>query len=244
MSWSNPQKRIPNPTKLWLEWNGKGETFRTYDKETKQKKDVIVKRILVIKQMACITGFDAITKKGYYSNEVSNAQEEFLYLKEGDKLIMKSKWSDEMKSALPKGAHYTASIYASVDGVLTNIKLKSSQLNVWIEINKTAKKMGILDNFAVAFTGCENRKNGVTDYTVPSFSLVEPTKEEIEKAAELEKEFTAFLDSKRKSKESIESEADTEDEDEYEDSGNENNNQQPQIIEDYDNNGSEDDLPF
>lgn len=242
MSWSNPQKRVPNPTKLWLEWNGKGEKFQTYDKETKQKTDVDVKRILVIKQMSCVTGFDAITRQGYYSNEVSNAQEEFLYVREGKKLIMKSKWSDEMKDALPKGAHYTKSIYALVDGIPANLKLKKSQLNKWIEITDEAKRLGILDNFAAEFTGFENRKNGAVDYTVPTFSLVEPTKEEIEKAAESEKLFMVFFDSKKKAQELVEPEGGDDEDEEPNEEPQQPQSQKPEIVE---SDGTEDDdLPF
>lgn len=202
-----------------------------YNKEIKKSEPVEVKKILVLDTLHCITGFDVFKKMGYNSNEVKDLKREFLYLKDGNKdLKVKGLWAD-IKDHLPKGAVYTSSIYALVDGELANIKIKKSTLNAWIEALKgvNAEDVGIM------LTGNEERKNGATTYYVPTFDIFTPTEEENQKAIEADKVLQAYFDSRKGQHPAMDEEDEAEDDETKV-------NDTPQIIQSDDE--ENDDLPF
>lgn len=193
MSRSNPYQKTPHPCRKWLEWAGDTGNFKVYNKETKKSEAVEVRKILVLDTLHCITGFDLIRKMGYNSNEVKDLSKEPLYLKDGNKdLQVKGLWAD-IKEALPKGAKYTASVYALIDGELANIKMKGSTLNTWIETIKSVN----VEEVGVLLTGNEQKKNGSTTYFVPTFDIFTPTEEENQQAIEADKVLQSYFSSKK-----------------------------------------------
>jgi len=228
MSRSNPYQRTPHPCKKWLEWAGSTGNFKVYNKETKSSEPVNVKKILVLDTLHCITGFDVVKKMGFNSNEVKDLSKEPLYLKDGNRdLKIRGLWAD-VKEALPKGARYTSSIYALVDGELSNIKLKGATLNTWID---TLKDVNV-EEVGIMLTGNEERKNGATTYYVPTLDIFTPTEAENQQAIEADKVLQSYFNSRKGQHPAMDEGDETEDL--------EKTNDTPQIVEDEE----EDGLPF
>ena len=228
MSRSNPYQRTPHPCKKWLEWAGSTGNFKVYNKETKSSEPVSVKKILVLDTLHCITGFDVVKKMGFNSNEVKDLSKEPLYLKDGSKdLRIKGLWSD-IKESLPKGAKYTTSIYALVDGELSNIKIKSSTLNAWIDATKNVN----VEEVGIFLVGNEELKNGNNTYYAPTFEIFTPTEAENQQAIEADKVLQAYFNSRKGQHPAMDEGDETEDL--------EKANDTPQIVEYED----EDGLPF
>jgi len=166
---------------------------------------------------------------GFNSNEVKDLSKEPLYLKDGNRdLKIRGLWAD-IKEALPKGARYTSSIYALVDGrAIKHQAKRGATLNTWID---TLKDVNV-EEVGIMLTGNEERKNGATTYYVPTLDIFTPTEAENQQAIEADKVLQSYFNSRKGQHPAMDEGDETEDL--------EKANDTPQIVEDED----EDGLPF
>jgi len=161
-----------NPAKKFLEWKSNDKTFMFYNKETQEKEMISLPlKLLVLKEMHTIKGFDEGANSGIYSNEVKLiGSEEITVRNFSGGMIAKGLYKDVKEQIRAKGGHYSKSIYAMLEtGEIINIQLKGAAVQKWGEF--TQKTRSRLTDEWITITGAEDRKKGAVKYTVPIFEF-------------------------------------------------------------------------
>jgi hypothetical protein len=202
---------LPNPVKRYYQWGSEVKGFKWYNKDAKENKVEFPLSVAFITSRSTVRGWHDGTESAIYANEVKNTAQEPLNVysskpdKKGNTLLATGIYKN-IKGEL-QGGHYEKVIYGYQEGVgVVKINLKGSALQAFSNFEKDNKRDVLFDNFLTIKT-FESAKKGATKYTVPNFELGQPITSELDvKVNEAYKEVVAFLDSKGKSKDTVEEE--------------------------------------
>ena len=201
MSLSNPDERVSNPAEIFLEWQGKKANLYYYDKDKKENvKLALPFKMIVLDQLACISGFSDQANSNIYSNQVRNTKTEKLHVKtykggyswEG----LYEKLKLDVKSF---GGKFTKSIYVAIrlptskDFIIANLKLRGGSQYEWSEFcNKNKEHIAKVGG--VSITGFKEEKKGDNTYYIPTFQI-EPVSQQStrETAIEMDKKLQVYL---------------------------------------------------
>lgn len=194
MSLSSPT--LQNPAEHFFEWKGGTGTLSFYDKE--KKESVIVPlpfTFIVLDQLHTITGYDKMSKSGYWSNEVKDIRrDEFtLRTKGGVKYVGPYK-NEQGIVMMPKGANYTKSVYIAHQNkagewIMGNIKLSGSARGAWFDFSKAHS----VENGKITITKGDKETSPVGDYYPPVFNWAKWDDEEYHSAVILDKLLQQYL---------------------------------------------------
>ncbi len=174
-----------NPATKWLEWKSDDKLFKYYDKEAKEEVEVkLPLKLLFLKQMSTVKGWDSHNDCRIYANEVSRTDKEELTVKsyKGGNLIS-GLWKDIKAKVDQMGGKYFRSIYFLTEsGDIINIQLKGSAVSAWFDFFSDNRK-ALTDNW-VTITGAKDGKKGSIKYSIPVFKLGDSVDDDTDKNAE------------------------------------------------------------
>ncbi|MCR9064728.1 MAG: hypothetical protein NXI00_12220 [Cytophagales bacterium] len=187
-----------NPATKFLEWKSDLQALSYYDKEQGQNIEVKLPfKFLVLKEMHTVKGWDDASGSGIYANEVVNIGQDQLTVKSfKGGVLAKGIYKDIKPVIEPKGAHYSKSIYALLDGEIVNLQFKGACVQSWGDFTQKARKR-LPDEF-VTIVSAEERVKGKVKYSVPVFQFTGVISKEEDVTAEakykeLEEYFSGYL---------------------------------------------------
>lgn len=204
MSLSNPTTST-NPATKFIEWKGGEGKFSYYNKETKQTVDMPKEMyIIVLDQLATITGFSETDKSGIWSNEVKYSATEELIVKTRNGELYKGLYKDIKDKIKVSGGNFAKSVYACLitaqgqnqkpELELVNFKFSGCSLAPWIEAKAT-------DDGCVIKLSTNDvvLKKGASKYFAPTIEKLTPRQDILDLAKSLDKVLQKYLIDKNSS---------------------------------------------
>lgn len=190
---------LTNPAKFFIQWKSKDEAFIYYNKDKKEDVKMPKPFVFIPLSMAyTLKGYNQKKQKSYIANEVENIETDVFTIRSYDALKkVNVEWTGlykDIKDIFDDNIKYTISLYAAIKNkkgemALVNLQLNGAALFHWFEF---AKKNDIWSN-AIKVEKDTNEKNGAVSYKAPVYELVDLSKEDDIKAADLQDEINAYL---------------------------------------------------
>lgn len=188
---------LENPSVYFAEWDSDNKCFKYYKKYAEPKtvdgktvkgENVLLKlpyTFLVLDMMYTIRGYNDDMGQGYYSNEVKDLKTGIFTVRVGKAAIATGNYKEIM--AQLRDAKFCQSVYVAVKHeknlVIANIQLKGAAVSAWIDFCSLNRKS--IYKKAIAVKEFTDAKKGKTEYTVPTFELIDVSPETDEQAKAL-----------------------------------------------------------
>lgn len=190
---------LTNPSKFFLQWKSKEESFIYYNKEKKEDVKMPKPFVFIPLSMAyTLKGYNQKKAKSYISNEVENLETDIISVKSYDAAKNSTtEWTGtfkDIKDVMDDNIKYTISLYAAIKSrkgemTLVNLQLNGAALFHWFEF---AKKNDIWSS-AVKVEKDTDEKNGAVKYKAPVYELIDLSSEDDITAGELQAEIEGYL---------------------------------------------------
>lgn len=190
MSFSTQEERLLNPATRFIEFKSEAGVFQYYDKEKKENiKLEYPLEFIVLDQLSTVKGYDDKSQSGIYSNEIKSMKEMLHVRSFKGGSIIKGLYPEIKETLKASDIRYVKSLYVMINGEIQNIQLKGAAFSEWLDYTKKTP----LQQFKFIVKETEKRKKGKINYQVPKFECVMISKEEYEKAMELDKQLQKYL---------------------------------------------------
>lgn len=191
------QQDLKNPAKVFLQWNGQEGGFTYFDKNKGEKGEKVRVELpiefMVLDTLATIRGYNDKEQSGFWSNEVRDTQKDVLVVRTKKGVAAKGLYSEIIGNKACSGAKFCQSVYVVMnfggEMVIANIQMMGAALSSWIDFVKANK----IYQGAVCVKGMKEGKKGVTKYQIPVFEIKEVSKEDNEKAKEMDRQLQVYL---------------------------------------------------
>lgn len=182
-----------HPCKKFIDYKGDTGQFFYYDKDAQKKVELLAPMYLVVlDELATITGFNKEFKCGIFSNEVHSTKKEDMNVrtfKGGRSLV--GKYADIKDAIKAMGGSYTQSVYAMLvtegNTELVNFRFHGASLNEWIDKKINAQK------FIIGIVDFVQKQNGGIKYMAPVFKPFALSEELNAKATAMDVELQKYL---------------------------------------------------
>lgn len=196
------QGQLSNPVQKYLRWDSDNKCFKFYNKETKQNFPVkLPLKLVYLKQMATIKGFDEKSSSGIYSNEIGqyDLRKKELVVRSFKGGVIATGTYDKIKNDITAaGGKFAVSLYAFLNGELVNVSLFGASYSTWYDFNN-ANVSKFQDHYITIDSSIEGKK-GKTIFNMPNFQLgptIDP--KDAKSADEAYDQLVAYIDARDKS---------------------------------------------
>lgn len=214
MSRSQPSERQPNPSTLWLDWNGSSGDLSHYDTTLKERIRVALPyTFMLLDELRTIGGFDPKGKCRIFANEVRDTSIDTLLVKSWNSGIIAEGIYRRIQPVVEAaGGYFVQSLYIayrrenSDSYALGHLALSGAALGAWVEF----KKSHDVYSKAITIRTYTEGKTGNITYRMPQFGLTDVSAAAESAALALDKELQAYLAAylKRTTHDRVEAQAD------------------------------------